>query len=65
MICIQHFNAHPQIEYIFPCANSNQISQEYYNHLVGEINRRTIKAAVCSLYYPQFKVTYFYRVDIM
>ena len=65
MICKSNFIAHPEVENIFPCAYSNNITPEYYNHLVGEINRRTIKAAVCSLYYPQFGVTYYYRVDIM
>lgn len=65
MKCICHFSAHPEIGHVFPCTDSNNISPEYYYHLVGEITRGVMKAAVCSLYYYQFGITYYYRVDIM
>lgn len=39
-------NCNPKDIQIYPGSRSNQISEGYYNHLVGEINRGTVKAAV-------------------
>lgn len=38
-----HFNIHPDVTDTFPASQSNEISKEYYDFLVGEINRRTIR----------------------
>lgn len=54
-----HFNVHPQVVNITRANNSNQITKEYYNFLVGEINRGTIKKAVCCIENKVFgKVSY-------
>lgn len=54
-----HFNAHPQVVNITGANNSNQITKEYYDFLVGEINRGTIKKAVCRIENKVFgKVSY-------
>ena len=34
---------------IYPTSSSNGITKEYYNFLVGEINRGTIHKAVCKV----------------
>lgn len=39
-------NRNPKDIQTYPHGRSNQISEGYYNHLVGEINRGTVKAAV-------------------
>jgi len=44
-----HFNVHPQVVNITEASSSNQITKEYYDFLVGEINRGTIKKAVCCI----------------
>ena len=44
-----HFNVHPQVVNITAATNANQITKEYYDFLVGEINRGTIKKAVCRI----------------
>lgn len=44
--------------------NSNQISKEYYNFLVGEINRGTMFKAVCSRYYKAFDYTSYHLISI-
>lgn len=33
----------------YPCGSSNQITKDYYNFLVGEINRGTMFKAVCKV----------------
>lgn len=33
----------------FPASRSNAITKEYYQHLVGEINNKTLKSAVCKV----------------
>lgn len=45
-----HINA-PQGKSIntYPASSSNQITKEYYNFLVGEINRGTIFRVVCRI----------------
>jgi hypothetical protein len=33
----------------YPAHQGNQITKEYYNHLIGEINRGTILRAICRI----------------
>ena len=42
-----NFNSPKEPIDIYPCRSSNEITKEYYYHLVGEINRGTVKKAVC------------------
>jgi hypothetical protein len=43
----------------FPVSNSNEITKEYYNFLVGEINRGTIYKCVCYIEDKRFnKISY-------
>lgn len=59
----RHFTIHPNVEYTYPCSNSNRITEEYYNFLVGEINRGVIKRAVCSIENITFGVTSYYLIS--
>ena len=45
-----HFN-YPTTRSVdtFPATHSNSITEEYYNFLVGKINRGTIFRAVCRI----------------
>lgn len=45
-----HITAHKNVASIYSASSSNQISKEYYYHLVGEINRGTMVSAVCEVY---------------
>ena len=47
----------------FPCSSSNRITKEYYNFLVGEINRGTIIKAVCSVTDKRFNYTAYYLIS--
>ena len=38
----------------YPATQGNQITKEYYNFLVGEINRGTIHRAVCRIENTKF-----------
>lgn len=38
----------------YPATQSNAITKEYYNFLVGEINRGTIYKAVCRIENKRF-----------
>lgn len=49
-----NFNTHPEVSCTFPASRGNMITKERYWFLVGEINRGTIKGAVCRIEYPQF-----------
>lgn len=49
-----HINTHKEVGNIFPYSHSNQITEDYYWFLLGEINRGTIKGAVCRIEYPKF-----------
>lgn len=42
----------------------NEITKEYYNHLVGEINRGTIKKAVCVKQYFPFGTTSYHLISL-
>lgn len=44
-----HFNIHPEVGYTYPASRSNAITEKYYWFLVGEINRGTIRKAVCRI----------------
>jgi hypothetical protein len=47
----------------FPASCSNQITKEYYNFLVGEINRGTIFRAVCRIENKIFGVTSYFLIS--
>ena len=49
----------------FPASQSNQISKEYYNFLVGEINRGTILRGVCRIENKIFGTTSYYLISTM
>lgn len=44
--------------------NHNQITKEFYDHLVGEINRGTVRKAVCRVHYPKFNYTTYNLISI-
>ena len=48
---------------IFSCNSSNRITKEYYNFLVGEINRGTVIKAVCSITDKRFDYTAYYLIS--
>lgn len=48
-----HINAHPEAV-VTHYSNGNAITKDYYYFLVGEINRGTMKKAVCRVEYPEF-----------
>ena len=58
-----HFTTHPTITSISPCTNSNMITKEYYNFLVGEINRGVVQKAVCEVYYPEHSYTSYHLIS--
>ncbi len=47
----------------FPASQSNEITKEYYDFLVGEINRGTIIKAVCKIEKPKFNHTSYYLIS--
>jgi len=47
----------------FPTSSSNQITKEYYDFLVGEINRGTIFKAVCRIENKIFGVTSYFLIS--
>jgi len=47
----------------YPATSSNQISKEYYNMLIGEINRGTIHKAVCRIENKVFGTTSYYLIS--
>lgn len=58
-----HFNIHPEVGNTFPCRSSNRITKEYYWFLVGEINRGTIKRAVCRIENHTFGTESYYLIS--
>lgn len=50
--------------YTVPASTGNQITKEYYNHLVGEINMGTVRRAVCSCHYPRFNYTTYHLISL-
>lgn len=57
-----HFNVAKGIQTIAPCAG-NQITEDYYLFLVGEINRGTIKKAVCRIENKTFDIVSYYLIS--
>jgi hypothetical protein len=47
----------------YPASGSNQITKEYYNFLVGEINRGTIRKAVCRIENRMFNIISYYLIS--
>jgi hypothetical protein len=44
-------------------SSANQITKEYYFHLVGEINRGTILKAVCRCHDYRFNYTTYHLIS--
>jgi len=51
--------------YTYPASNSNQITKEYYNHLVGEINRGTVLKVICRIENKLFGTISYYLISEM
>lgn len=47
----------------YPPSQSNQITKEYYDFLIGEINRGTIIRAVCRIEDKRFNHTSYYLIS--
>lgn len=47
----------------YPPCSSNQITKEYYNFLVGEINRGTMFKAVCRIENKVFGTENYYLIS--
>ena len=57
-----HFNVAKGIQTTAPCIG-NQINEYYYWFLVGEINRGTIKKAVCRIENKTFDTVSYYLIS--
>jgi hypothetical protein len=53
----------PQGVDTYPASSSNEITKEYYNMLIGEINRGTIRKAVCRIENKAFGTTSYYLIS--
>ena len=49
--------------YTYPASNSNEITRDYYNFLVGEINRGTIRRAVCRVENQTFDTIRYFLIS--
>lgn len=58
-----HFNSAKNIS-VTPPNSGNQITKEYYNFLVGEINRGTMKKAVCRIENKTFGTESYYLISL-
>lgn len=59
-----HFNLPPNKSIqTYPATNSNQITKEYYNFLIGEINRGTIYKAVCRIENKRFNTVSYHLIS--
>lgn len=47
----------------YPASSSNQITKEYYDFLVGEINRGTMFKAVCRIENKIFGTISYYLIS--
>lgn len=47
----------------YPPHQGNQITKEYYNFLVGEINRCTIKKVICKIQNTTFDAESYYLIS--
>ncbi len=50
--------------YTVAAGQNNAITKAYYDHLVGEINRGTVKKAVCRIDHPKFNHTSYHLISI-
>jgi hypothetical protein len=57
-----NFPANKEVD-TFPTSQSNQITKEYYDFLIGEINRGTIAKAVCRIENKTFGNTSYYLIS--
>ncbi len=55
--------SHKDVTHTSSASNINQITEDYYYHLVGEINRGTVVKAVCRIYYPRFNYTTYHLLS--
>ena len=58
-----HFNIHPEVKYTTSPCDANRITKEYYNFLVGEIKRGTMKKAVCRIENHTFNTVSYYLIS--
>jgi hypothetical protein len=58
-----HFNLPNEAVYTFPASSSNEITKDYYNFLVGEINRGTILKAVMRIDNYTFSTTRYFLIS--
>ncbi len=49
--------------YTFPASRGNEITKDYYNFLIGEINRGVIQKAVCRIENKRFGVISYYLIS--
>jgi len=49
--------------YTYPASTGNEITKEYYNILVGEINRGTIQKALCKVEDKFFNNVRYYLIS--
>lgn len=59
-----NFNSHG-VTSTFPPTRGNMITKEYYQHLVGEINNKTVNAAVCRIHYEAYDYTTYHLISIL
>jgi hypothetical protein len=58
-----NYNSAAGVDVVAP-SRANQITKEYYEFLVGEINRGTIKKAVCRIENKVFGTTSYHLISI-
>lgn len=58
-----HFNVHPEVVNTTSPCSANRITKDYYNFLVGEINRGTIRKAVCRIENHTFGTVSYYLIS--
>lgn len=58
-----HFNIHPEVANTTSPCSANRITKDYYNFLVGEINRGTIRKAVCRIENHTFGTVSYYLIS--
>lgn len=58
-----HYNSSVKPIGTFPASSSNQITKEYYDFLVGEINRGTMFKSVCRIEKPAFNTASYYLIS--
>lgn len=59
-----HFNLPPNKPIqTFPATRGNEITKEYYNSLIGEINRGTIYKAICRIEDKRFNTVSYHLIS--